>query len=56
MHVIFEDETGKIKGGHLIDRGNVVLATMEILLEEIQDITMRRAMDDMSKAPVLTFI
>jgi predicted DNA-binding protein with PD1-like motif len=27
VHVVFEDETGKINGGYLIDRGNVVLAT-----------------------------
>jgi len=55
IHAVFVDDTGKVKGGHLIDRSNEVLATMEICLEEIEDIVMIRVMDDMIKAPVLTF-
>lgn len=54
IHVVFADDTGKVKGGHLINRSNEVLATMEIYLEEIEDIDLMRAMDNMIKAPVLT--
>jgi uncharacterized protein len=56
IHAVFGDGTGKIKGGHLIEQSNVVLATMEIMLEEVEDINMMRAMDDLIKAPVLKFM
>lgn len=56
IHTIFGDSTGKIKGGHLLEKSNIVLATMEIILEEMNDLNMIRAMDDIVKAPVLKLI
>ena len=55
LHAVFRDSTGKIKGGHLIERSNIVLATMEIMLEEVDDLNMVRVIDEKCKISVLTF-
>ena len=54
VHAVFGDETGAIKGGHLLPHGNEVLATMEVYLEEVAGVKMVRKLEKGNFAPVLT--
>lgn len=42
MHAMFSDEAMKVYGGHLLDEGNVVLATMDMVINEVLDVDIKR--------------
>ncbi|MBN2260501.1 MAG: DUF296 domain-containing protein [Clostridiales bacterium] len=42
MHALFSDESMKVFGGHLLNEGNIVLATIDLVLNEILDISVKR--------------
>lgn len=42
VHAQFSDETMKVYGGHLLNEGNIVLATIDVIINEIIDINIRR--------------
>lgn len=42
FHAQFSDETMKVYGGHLLEHGNIVLATIDIVINEIIDVNIKR--------------
>jgi len=42
FHAQFSDENMNVYGGHLLDSGNIVLATIELILNEIIDVKIKR--------------
>ena len=42
MHAHFSDETMKVYGGHLLNKGNIVLATIDIVINEITEVNVKR--------------
>ena len=42
LHAHFSDETMKVYGGHLLDKGNIVLATIDLVINEIADVKLKR--------------
>ncbi len=42
FHAQFSDENMDVYGGHLLDSGNIVLATIDLVLNEIIDVKIKR--------------
>ena len=53
IHASFADKDGNEYGGHLKE-GNLVLVTVEVVIAEIEGISMRREMDQLRGVPVLS--
>ena len=53
IHAAFADENGKEFGGHL-NVGNLVLATVELVIGEFEGIRMSRGIDPDRGVPVFT--
>ena len=45
LHAAFCDETGKVMAGHIMPQENICLGTVEVLLEEIDGVNLKRQMD-----------
>ncbi len=45
IHASFADNEGRLFGGHLLERGNVVYATAEVMLDELSDIKFAKIYD-----------
>jgi len=56
FHMTFIDQDGAIHCGHIFDEGNIVFATMEICMEEVEGITIERRLDEVFKVPFLHVI
>ncbi len=54
LHAVFCDETGKVMVGHIMPQENIALGTMEILLEEINDVELKREFDPIIGGAVMT--
>ena len=54
LHAAFCDGTGKVMVGHIMPQENIVLGTMEILLEEIEEVELKRAFDPVIGGAVMT--
>ncbi len=48
LHAVMSDKDMKVYGGHVVDDGNIVLATMDLVLNEIKDINLARKYDENS--------
>lgn len=48
LHAQFSDETMKVYGGHLLDKGNIVLATIDIVINEITEMNIKRNYHEVS--------
>jgi predicted DNA-binding protein with PD1-like motif len=46
MHAVISDPTMRVYGGHLLDKGNPVLGTGEILIQECDDAKILRVHDE----------
>lgn len=42
MHAQFSDETMKVYGGHIWNEGNIVLATIDLIITEVLDVNIKR--------------
>lgn len=42
LHAQFSDEDMRVYGGHILNKGNIVLATMELVINEISDVNIKR--------------
>lgn len=42
LHAQFSDEDMRVYGGHILNRGNTVLATMDVVINEIADVNIKR--------------
>ncbi|MEN1760538.1 MULTISPECIES: PPC domain-containing DNA-binding protein [Anoxynatronum] len=42
LHASFCDKDRNVLAGHMLDEGNLVLATMEVVIQEISDISLKR--------------
>lgn len=42
IHAMFCDEKMKVYGGHLKDEGNIVLATIDLVINEVTDVNIKR--------------
>ena len=42
MHASFCDKDRNVMAGHMLDEGNIVLATMEVVIHEIHDMSLKR--------------
>ncbi len=42
MHAMFCDGDMKVYGGHLLDEGNIVLATIDMMINEVLDVDIKR--------------
>ncbi len=45
LHAVMSDKDMKVYGGHVVDDGNIVLATIDLVLNEISDINLARKYD-----------
>ena len=45
LHYVLSDKNVNLCGGHLVEYGNLVLATIEIVIQELKDIKLLRAID-----------
>lgn len=54
LHAAFCDGTGKVMVGHIMPQENIVLGTMEILLEEIDDVELKREFDPVVGGAIMT--
>src|SRR6056297_129183 len=45
LHAVMSDKDMKVYGGHVVDDGNIVLATIDLVLNEIKDINLARKYD-----------
>ncbi len=48
LHVLMSDKDMRVYGGHILDEGNIVLATMDLVLNEIKGINLARKYDNES--------
>lgn len=55
LHGLMSDPDMKVYGGHFLENGNPVLATLEIMIHENQGIRMIREQDDETGFPVFKF-
>lgn len=53
IHASFADKDGNEYGGHLKE-GNLVLVTVEVVIAEIEGISMKRELDQLKGVPVLS--
>lgn len=42
LHAQFSDETMKVYGGHILNKGNIVLATIDLIINEISEVDIKR--------------
>ena len=45
LHGVMSDPTMRVFGGHLMETGNPVMSTMEVLIEAFDDVAIRRSFD-----------
>jgi predicted DNA-binding protein with PD1-like motif len=45
LHAVLSDAQEKIYGGHLVDKGNIVLATIELVIQEFDGIQLLKVED-----------
>ena len=55
LHGLISDSAMKVYGGHFLTGGNPVLATAEILVQEITDVRMIREQDEETGFPLFKF-
>lgn len=52
LHASFSDSTSKMWGGHIVDEGNPVAVTIEVVIEAYDGLTLSRAVDDETDMPL----
>jgi len=45
LHYVLSDKNVNLYGGHLVEDGNLVLTTIEIVIQELKDVKLLRALD-----------
>ncbi len=49
LHAHFSDEDMKVYGGHILNEGNIVLATIDLIITEILDVDIKRNYHEASR-------
>lgn len=52
LHGMFSNEKMEIQGGHLIEKGNIVLATIEIVINRLENINLIKSYDKETGFPL----
>ena len=55
LHGLMSDAHMKVYGGHFVEGGNIVLATVEIMIVNVPDIQVVRGLDDETGFPLFKF-
>ncbi len=45
MHAVLADRNGRCFAGHVFEGENIVLANMEIVIAQVEDVEMKRVLD-----------
>ncbi len=45
IHFAFADNEGKVYGGHMLEEGNIVYATAEVRIDEIEEVKIAKSFD-----------
>lgn len=56
LHAACSASTGVVYGGHLLDQGNPVAVTVEVVIEALDGAVLSRAMDDETGMPVFSVL
>ncbi len=54
LHASFCDTTSKMWGGHIVDEGNPVAVTIEVVIEAYDDLTLSRSLDSETDMPLFS--
>jgi len=56
LHASFSDSTSKMWGGHIVDEGNPVAVTIEIVIDAYDDLSLARNVDDETDMPLFNIV
>ena len=56
LHGVFSDSKMKLYGGHFIETGNIVLATVEFMIKKVKDAEMIKEFDEETGFPLFRFL
>jgi hypothetical protein len=56
LHASFSDSTSKMWGGHIVDEGNPVAVTIEVVIDAYDDLSLARNVDDETGMPLFNIV